>query len=308
MRAYLKMGVRLRDVTVALRDPIDIRKPGIYEKIGVMAYDYYNTYDPIAEICSKICAKYQSIPVLKGMPSDLMNLAFYIKKNHVKFPEVKLLISDSEVLDDFTREYIEQVFKKPPLDFYGSVECGCIAFQLQGSKKYYLNEDQVLVENVKKDADVGDVIITNLRDTTMPIIRYQIGDVVDFGDGQSDLPGIHLRTIDKIYGKYLDFIVLPDNTIISPHVPKQELTHLPGIARFQLIQDSISHVTLRLQKDEEFTEETEQEIMRRLRAAFHDQIEITIEYDDSLGLKVNYRKFKCIQSDIAQAFLSEEKW
>ena len=57
MRAYLKMGIKLRDVTVALRDPIDIRKPGIYEKIGIMAYDYYNTYDPISEICNGICEK-----------------------------------------------------------------------------------------------------------------------------------------------------------------------------------------------------------------------------------------------------------
>ena len=308
MRAYLKMGVKLRDVTVALRDPIDIRKPGIFEKIGIMSYDYCNIYDPIANICERLCRKYSVIPVLKGMPSDLMNLAYYIRSHHISFPKVKLLISDSEVLDEFSRAYIQQTFGEPVLDYYASVENGCIAFQLPGSQKYFLNEDQVLVENAGQKGSIGDVVITNLRNTTFPILRYQIGDVVDFGNGESDISGIHLRTIDRIYGKYLDFIVLPDKRIISPHIPKQELTHLSGIKKFQILQDELSHITVRIQKDADYTEETEQEIRHRLSKSFHGLLEIEIVYDDLLDQKNNVKKFKVIQSDVAQAFLSEENW
>lgn len=308
MRAYFKMGVGLRDVTVAFRDPIDIRKPGIYEKLGIMAYDYYNIYDPISESCDKICKKYRVIPVMKGMPSDLLNLAYYVRQNNVSFPKIKILISDCEVLDEFSRQYIEETFGTQILDYYASVENGCIAHQLPGSSKYFVNEDQVLIENAKEDDSVGDVIITNLRNTTFPIIRYQLGDVVDFGDGKSDLSDITLRTIDKIYGKYLDFIVLPDKRIISPHVPKQELTHLTGIKRFQIIQDELDHLSVVVQKDVDYTEKTEREIIERLNKSFDSMLKIDVTYDDDLGHKVSGRKFKVIQSNIAQQFLSEEKW
>ena len=122
------MGMKLTDTTVALRDPIDIRKPTFYQRLGIIPYDYYNIYKPMSEIYEKICLKYDNIDVLKGMPSDLLNLCYEIKKGTKKFPKVKLLISDSEVLDDFSRQFISEVIGRPVLDFYGSVENGCIAF------------------------------------------------------------------------------------------------------------------------------------------------------------------------------------
>lgn len=304
LRTYLIMGMKLTDTTVALRDPIDIRKPTFYQRFGIIPYDYYNIYKPMSEIYEKICLKYDKIDVLKGMPSDLLNLCYEIKKGTKKFPKVKLLISDSEVLDDFSRQFISEVIGRPVLDFYGSVENGCIAFQLAGSQKYFLNEDLVMVENKNKESNVSDVIITNLRNTTFPIIRYQIGDVVDFGDGKSDISDINLKTIDGIQGKYLDFIVLPDKSIISPHIPKQELTHLTGIKKFQIIQREIDKVIVKIERDKEYSEQIEQNILSKLNHVFKNQIVCSIEYDDTLSKKIT-KKFKVIQSDVAQSFLSE---
>lgn len=304
MRAYMIMGMKLKDCTVALRDPIDIRQPGLYEKIGIMAYDYYNIYDSTNDIYHRLCKKYEKIDILKGMPSDLMNLCYEIRKGSQKFPPVRLLISDSEVLDDFSRKYITDTIGTSVLDYYASVENGCIAFQMKGSNKYFLNEDQVLVECELKENLIGDAIVTNLRNTTFPIIRYQIGDVIEFGDGQSDLHNINLKTIERIQGKYLDFIVLPDNSIVSPHVPKQEMTHLAGIKRFQIVQKDFDKVVVKIEKDIDFQEDMEEKIINVLNAAFKNQITCTIEYDGTLSKK-KANKFKCIQSDVAQKFLSD---
>ena len=304
MRAYMMMGIRLRDTTVALRDPIDIRQPGIYEKLGIMAYDYYNIYDDTNEIYHRLCDKYTDIDILKGMPSDLMNLCYEIRKGDKKFPKVRMLISDSEVLDEFSRQYISDTIGTQILDYYASVENGCIAFQMPGSNKYFLNEDQVLVQQESLADSISDAIMTNLRNTTFPIIRYQIGDVIDFGDGRSDLEDVSLRTINRIHGKYLDFIVLPDESIVSPHVPKQELTHLTGIKKFQIIQKDFDKIVVKIEKDAGYTEETEKKILESLDGAFKKLVSIDIEYDDSLSKKTK-NKFKCIQSDVAQKFLSE---
>lgn len=304
LRAYLTMGMKLTDKTVAFRDPCDITKGTFYQKMGIVPYDYYNIYNPVEENYKLLCDKYQTIDVLKGMPSDLINLCYAIRKGNKKFPKVKLLISDSEVLDDFSRKFISETMNQEILDFYGSVENGCIAFQIPGSKKYFLNEDQVLVENGNASSIAGDAIITNLRNTTFPIIRYQIGDVIEFGDGKSDIEGMNFKTIDRVQGKYLDFIVLPDKTILSPHVPKQEMTYIKGIKRFQVQQKEIDKVTVVVEKDIDFTEKEEKEIIEKLEKAFKNQIKCEVTYDDQLSVKTK-NKFKCIQSDVAQQFLTD---
>ena len=305
LRAYLMMGVKLTDTIVALRDPIDITKPALYQKMGIVPYDYCNIYTPVSEIYDYLCEKYETIDVLKGMPSDLLNLSYTVRNGNKKFPEVKKIISDSEVLDDFSRQYITETFGKKIQDFYGSVENGCIAFQLEGSDKYFVNEDQILLENGTPGETPGDVIITNLRNKTFPIIRYQIGDMVTFGDGSSDLAGkgVNLRTIERIHGKYLDFIVLPDHTVISPHVPKQEITHLDGIKKFQIIQTDYSHITVKIEKDSGYSEKTEDEIISALEKAFKNQVKVSVEYDSQLSIKTK-NKFKCIKSLVSQDFLS----
>jgi len=175
---------------------------------------------------------------------------------------------------------------------------------MPGSNKYFLNEDQVLVQQESLADSISDAIMTNLRNTTFPIIRYQIGDVIDFGDGRSDLDDVSLRTINRIHGKYLDFIVLPDESIVSPHVPKQELTHLTGIKKFQIIQKDFDKIVVKIEKDAGYTEETEKKILESLDGAFKKLVSIDIEYDDTLSKKTK-NKFKCIQSDVAQKFLSE---
>ena len=306
LRSYINMGMRLTDTTVALRDPIDIRKPGLLERIGLLAYDYYNIYDPIEQTYQSLNEKYQVIDVLKGMPSDLLNLCQTIRMHGGIFPRVKLLISDSEVLDSLARVYIQTTIGTEILDWYGSVENGCIAYQLKGSDKYILNEDQILVENGSLEGFMGDAIITNLNNSVFPTIRYQIGDVIDFGDGKSELPGISRKTIDQIQGKYLDFILLADGTVISPHVPKQELTHMPGIKRFQIMQRASDDILIKIEKDNNYTEETEERIISTMRDVFQGKAHCSIEYDDTLSIKSGYRKFKVIESKIAQEFLSAQ--
>lgn len=305
LRAYLTMGMKLTDRTIAFRDPCDITPPTFYQRFGIVPYDYYNIYNPVEENCRLICEKYKEIDILKGMPSDLINLCYAIKKGKMQFPKVRLLLSDSEVLDDFSRKFISETIGREVLDFYGSVECGCIAFQIPTSQKYFLNEDQVLVENGNDNAQTGDAIITNLRNTTFPIIRYQIGDVIEFGDGKSDVEGMNFRTIQKVQGKYLDFIVLPDKSIVSPHVPKQEMTYIKGVKRFQVCQKEMDKVIVVIERDHDYTENEEKQIIEKLEKAFKNQIKCTVEYDDSLSRKSTGKKFKCIKSDVAQQFLTD---
>lgn len=304
LRSYLNAGMNWFAKTVALRDPIDITKPNILQRLGLFRYEYYDIYQPIELIYEKIIKNNpKKIAILKGYPSDLVNLANIVENKNF-FPAVQVIYSDSEVLDDASREYISRVFGCNILDFYASVECGMIAFQTPQSKgKYCINEDAVFLETIEQDG-LSEVVITNLRNKTFPIIRYEIGDAIEFGDNSIDKQ-TGFRTIQQIYGKYLDFILMPDKSIISPHIPKQDLTHTPGVARFKLVQTAIDHIDIYIQKNCDWTSTTEADLSKKLTAAFNNQVEVQFIYVEKLD-RGDKRKFKCIESIIAQDFLSQK--
>lgn len=306
LRAYFMAGTTLTSRTVALRDPVYIMKPTFYQKLGFIPYDYYDIYTPIDEIYEDICRKYKKIDIIKAYPTDLANLAYETRKKD-NFPEVGLIYTDSEALDPALRKYIEDTFGKKVIDFYASVENGMIAFQTPDSDDYYVNEDCVLLESQKVDGlseNEGEVVITNLYNYTTPIIRYQIGDVIDFGDYKRDENAdIKFRKIKQIHGKYLDFIMLPDKSIISPHIPKQDMTHIKGVRKFKLIQEQADYIRLIIQKEEGYTDSTHQEIIDMMNNAFKNLVKIDVEYVDELDRGGN-RKFKVIESKVAQEFLS----
>ena len=79
---------------------------------------------------------------------------------------------------------------------------------------------------------------------------------------------------------------------------------MTGIKKFQIIQREIDKVIVKIERDKEYSEQIEQNILSKLNHVFKNQIVCSIEYDDILSKKIT-KKFKVIQSDVAQSFLSE---
>ena len=308
LRGYRMNGLKYLDTSVTIKDPIDIAKPNIVQRLHGFRHDYYDIYQPVEEIRASIADKWKSIAVLKSMPSDLANLGWLIKSEGLFFPPVQRLFTDSEKLDDSTRSFVESVFNAQAIDFYATTEVGVVGFQsMESGGKYHINDDAVFVEtkvNDRLDHNDQDLILTGLVNFTTPIIRYQIGDVVTPGDRQpvADLP---FSTVERIHGKYLDFIVRLDGKIVSSHAVKQNLTHLKGIRRFQVIQREKTSLQIYIAPDAQWSDEVASEILRLFRLDFSQEMKIEIILDENLIHKSNdYKKFKVVESLVAQNLLS----
>lgn len=310
LRGYRHNGVRYFDTNVTIKDPIDIAKPNIVQRLGGFRHEYYDIYQPVEEIYEQISRKWKSIAVLKSMPSDFANLGWFIKSQNLSFPEVRLLFTDSEKLDDLTRLFIENVFGTRAIDFYATTEVGVVAFQTAGSGgKYHVNDDAVLVEtarNAQLDEQDEDLIVTGLVNFTTPIIRYQIGDVVTSGN-REPVGKLPFTTLERIHGKYLDFLVRPDGKIVSSHAAKQNLTHLGGIRRFQVVQREAKTLTILIAPDNGWSDAVKDEIMRLFRRDFGPEMTIDIKIDHDLVHKSSdYKKFKVVESMVAQRLLNAD--
>lgn len=297
LKSYFINKQSLFDVTVALRDPVDIKKTNILQKFGILRYDYFNVFDPIEDNYKKIVSKYKHIKILKGMPSDLAALSLCAKK-HGNFPSVGVIFSDSEVLDDANKTFIEKVLKARVINYYATVECGMIAYQnISNDNNYFNINNNYMIVFPKENKEIDKAIVTNLYNFTYPIINYEIGDVLEFDNiGGTDI------IIKTVFGKYLDFIILPDKSVVSPHVVKQMLTHIKGISRFQVQQIRIDEIKIVIEKGKDYSKYTQQKIISEVNSFSKGMCKVTIDFTDQFQ-KVDYRKFKVIESKIAQNFL-----
>ena len=298
LRAYRKQGLPLFSTTQNLADPVDIKKPLFFQYFGILKNEYHDIYVDFQEHFDNL-SKLKRIQILKGMPSDLFSLAYYVLKNGGEFPEVDIIQSVGEVLDKATREYVESAFSSKILDSYSSVETGLIAYQSTTSDgKYEISSENVILEAHRNDIfPEGDseTVVTNLNNFTTPIIRYLSGDVVKIISDSIQKITIPDH-IESIYGKYLDFLVHPDGEIISAHVVKQNLTHIEGIDRFQIEQLSVDKIVITVQPDKKYSNETEEIIRRLMLRDLGEEVQISIRLEENLMAKNDYRKFKVVSS------------
>jgi phenylacetate-coenzyme A ligase PaaK-like adenylate-forming protein len=314
MLAYMKCGLKPWQICITIKDPVDISKPNLVQRLGLFRHAYWSIYTPIAEVADEIAMRYGSIKALKGMPSDLASLAFHLTDNEKVFPRVVRIFTDSEKLDHATRDFLSTVFKCPIYDFYAATEVGLIAHQTPRSNgRYVVDKRSVLVEAlVNQELDDGDaeLVITGLINKTTPIVRYRIGDVASgfetFGGGQMSS---YINSFGSIHGKYLDFLVRTDGRIVSSHAAKQNLTHIDGIRRFRVQQRERESLVITIEPTDDWSEKTEKEIRAAFERDFGPEMRINLILDRSLGQKAtDYRKFKVVESSVAQEIMSKGAW
>ena len=124
---------------------------------------------------------------------------------------------------EFTGEYISfdyiEHLKKiyPHINFanmYGTTETGVIAITCPYGHMHIL-QNNIYVEildkfGVPSNGEVGSVILTSLKNTAMPLIRYQIGDRAKFLDIKCPC-GCDLQVIELLAGRECDYIYCDGN-------------------------------------------------------------------------------------------------
>jgi len=85
------------------------------------------------------------------------------------------------------------------------------------------------------------VIITNLMARTMPLIRYDQGDVARVSDEQP-ICGRGLPLMESVRGRAGDFIVLRSGRKLTPHPFFLVLDHALGVGRWQIVQETTGHI------------------------------------------------------------------
>jgi phenylacetate-CoA ligase len=226
--------------------------------------------------------------ILFGQSHSIFILAKYLQRLGIVDIRPRGIISTSMLLLGPERSVIESVFACRVTNRYGCEEVGLIACECERHEGLHLNMDHVCVEFLREDGteakpgDEADIVVTDLVNRGMPLIRYRVEDrgvptdrVCSCGRG--------LPLMERVTGRQADFLKRPDGSLVAGvSLVERTLTAIPGIEQMQLVQDDLHCVCARLIKDSAFTEDSARRLRNELQTAFGDDMRIDLQYVSSL--------------------------
>ena len=142
--------------------------------------------------------------LLYGYASAIYLTAEALERKGRPWPELKAVVTTSEVLPKVLHHKIRMAFGMAPCEEYGAVECGIMATSMPGGK-LEVEEHNVFLETIPNDQGSYDILVTSLWNRSMPLLRYRIGDccvtpIQDEPLGNRGLGGVMGRANDNLVG------------------------------------------------------------------------------------------------------------
>lgn len=220
----------------------------LYENINI-GWIKFKFFDLFADIDNSINELNIYQPKVLIAPAQVLKqIAQYQKDGKINI-KVKKIYSAAEVLDEQTRQYIEDVFKIPVFQIYQATE-GFLAISCDEGH-LHLNEENLIIEKEWIDENRFIPIVTDLLRTTLPIIRYRLDDIIVTNHKKCNC-GRDSLVIERIDGREGDTFKFENNKIIFSDVLLKLITsQISQKTEFNLVQEETYKFTLYLNNKDE---------------------------------------------------------
>ena len=239
--------------------------------------------------------------LLVAYPGPLEQFAIHCRERGVRFPSFNAIVSSAETLWPHQREIIEEAFGVSIFNRYGSREVAHIASECEAHDGLHVSVDRLLVEVVDEKGhpcprgEVGRILVTDLDNFGMPLIRYEIGDRGALAEQRPCNCGRGLPRLDKVEGRTLDIVRTPDGHRIGGTFWTLLLRSRPGFRQFQVIQNSLDGVVINFVRDagldravlDYFTKRIQEHCGRDFKVDFVEQPSIDLTGSGKLRLIVS---------------------
>ncbi|MEW6418494.1 MAG: hypothetical protein AB1480_10280 [Nitrospirota bacterium] len=159
--------------------------------------------------------------LIYGWTTGLYKFAQIAEEAGISFEpsDLRVVISTAERLYDYQRSLMRKVYQRPIVDEYGCSEAGVIGFECEAGNKHIQVENNYLeVVNKENYADgLGELVVTNLTNYAMPLIRYRIGDIGSINYGPCDC-GRLTPFVSHVSGRILDYLIDSSGEVVLGEV------------------------------------------------------------------------------------------
>jgi phenylacetate-CoA ligase len=224
---------------------------------------------------------------IRGYTSAVYLLARYMRQQKKMTIKPKAIFTTSEMLLDHQRQLIENQFECKVFDNYGSGEIHAIASECEQHSGYHISAENVIVEVVNENGSPaqpgkeGELVITDLNNLAYPFIRYNIEDMSAL-ISQPCACGRGLPLIGSIKGRVSDILVMPNGKQVPLGYWVVLFETLIGIDQYQIIQDTPTHLTVKIVKNSEYTHDDLTHITENLKIIGGDELTFEIQPVDEI--------------------------
>jgi phenylacetate-CoA ligase len=241
----------------------------------------------VLEIYARKLRRFRPV-LIRAFPSPLAVLAGYLKNTTNSDIRPRGIITVGEPLLDTQRRLFEEVFACPVFNCYVSRECGNMASECEQHDGLHIADELLHIE-FERDGkpaapgEIGNILVTDLANRGMPLLRYEIGDMGSPRAGSCPC-GRTLPMMAMEAGRVTDFLVSPiDGTLISG----ASLCHYlvaegPDVGQIQIVQDAQNHLTVRIVRGSRFREEDLRHFEQVVQRLFHAAMQVTFSFVDSI--------------------------
>ena len=227
---------------------------------------------------------------LKAYAQSALMFAQYCQKVGADDIHFDSIITTAEVIQSEERQMIEEVFHGKVFNRYGCREVSVIASECEYHTGLHVNADALIVEIDPvpgAPSGAGHILITDLYNRSMPLIRYQSGDLARWETGGPCPCRRNLPRIADIEGRITDFLRMPDGKLISGPSLTLVIGDLSQIRQAQFVQSCATEVQLRIVPGIGYSVHTAQELRRRLSLYLQNQVELTIQVVDDIPSEIS---------------------
>ena len=290
MRYYSWWGITLADKHVLIWAKKATTKKntgiltGLKKKIYNRRYfiDVFNLSKETIHYYYKGIQRYQPA-YIRGYLSGIKQFVELMNDAGLKGEElgINYAIVTSEVLFPGDRELIEQGLNCRVINEYGSAEAGLFAMECpQGSLHVY--EEAILMIPASGD----EVHITELYNTSMPLINYNIGDKVFFSSHPCQC-GRVLKVIDRIEGRCGDQVKKTNGEYLSQYTFYYLIKELDDIGfkgsikKYRIVQNK-NEFNFFIIRGLTFSDEVIKYIVKRMHLLIGRDIKVNFNFVDEI--------------------------
>ena len=236
--------------------------------------------------------------IIRAFSSPIHDLARFVQRSDCADIRLKAVVTTGEPLYAHQRRTISRAFNCPVFDSYRSREAGPIAQECEVHRGMHINAECLHIEvdglngYNEHDGLTGALIVTDLLNYGMPLIRYDTGDEGSLGS-RSCPCGRGLPLLERIAGRAGDMLVSPEGRRVTPAALNLYLIgEAPDlVGQMQVVQDRIDHLTIRVTKNPAPTPENMQ------------YQKTTVEQLFGPGMRVHFEIVDCIPREKSGKYL-----
>jgi phenylacetate-CoA ligase len=299
--AGFKIGQRLIYLKIWVQQKMQSRWR--YRLQNIVPVDVVRLNDSqIALLLNKMNEDNSTIGIL-GYASALELISRYLDRH----PEINVrknvssIIAMSETLNEYTRKTMERYFGVPVISRYSNLENGILAQQEKvGSGRYLVNTASYKLEILKMDRDepaeegeTGRIVVTDLFNYAMPMIRYDTGDIGALVKTLSENSNKYLSVVE---GRKLDLLYDTKGELVSSYVVYKNMWQYTEINQYQLIQEDAREYTFKINAEEDF--QREEELISEFKEYLGEDAVFSVEYVSEIPLLASGKRKKIVNNYI----------